>query len=226
MQKDGFTLLEVMIAVLILGISMSSLFSAQATAIAINNYIRYTTVAGELARCKMSELELQFLKEGFEEAEFEDWEEGSCCELRDEVIAMEEDTDKFQCRWKIESVKLPSIEEVQTKATEAYMNSNVSEGTQGTNAQGAQAISGGILSGILPIVQDLLEQAIRKVTVEVTWQAGGRERSFQVVQYITNPAQGNLGNLLRQNIMEENMRVPSNKNRGKRQPDIMINFNK
>lgn len=224
MQRyDGFTLLEVMVAILILGISMSSLFSAQATAIAINNHIKYTTVAGELARCKMSELELLFLEEGFQEVEFENWEEGSCCELREERREKEED--QFNCRWKIEKITLPSTEEIQTKATQAYMSSNISDNTSSGTTTDLQGLTAGILSGFLPMIQTLLENAIRKVTVEVQWKVGGKERSFQLVQYITNPAQGELGTILKQGILQESSHPSSSIQRTTSgSPDIVINI--
>lgn len=196
-MNKGFTLLEVMVAVLILGISLASIFSSQAGAIAINNHIKYTTIAGELAKCRMSEIELEIYQEGFEEAAFADWEDGTCCELRDEIER--NNKDPFSCKWKIESVKLPSLEEVQTAAGEAVTKQT----TDTQTTQDAMAMGSGLMSGILPIVQQLLEQAIRKVTVQVNWTERDRERSFEIIQYLTNPAQGDLGSLLQSTTQEE-----------------------
>lgn len=190
----GFTLLEVMVSVLILSISMSSLFSAQTASIGATQYIKHITIATQLGRCKMSELELEVLREGFEMAEFEDWTEGPCCELRDEEVRLRGE-DPFECRWRFETVQLPSISDTQTAVGEAAM-----EGDQEA-AQGAMGM--GLLGPLLPIIQNLLEQAIRRVSVQVVWQDGRIERNVELVMYMTNANQGDLGSMLRGNQMQE-----------------------
>jgi general secretion pathway protein I len=185
----AFTLLEVMVAVLILSISLASLFSAQTQAVGASQFIKHVAVASQLARCRMSEIELEMLREGFELAEFGDWEEGPCCELRDERVTLT-GIDPFSCRWRLETVTLPSMTDVQTEAGDAIM-----EGNQEAQ-QGMMSMS--LLGPFLPIVQNLLEQAIRRVTVQVVWSEGPHERDVEIVQYLTNPNQGSLGGLLRQ----------------------------
>ena len=104
----AFTLLEVMIAVLILGLSLSSLFTTQTGAVGATQYIKHVAVASQLARCRMSEIELEIFREGFEIAEFGSWESGPCCELRDERVRLA-GPDPFGCRWRFETVTLPSV---------------------------------------------------------------------------------------------------------------------
>jgi general secretion pathway protein I len=199
----GFTLLEVMVAVAILGVSLASLFSAQTGTVGATQYIKHVAVASELARCRMSEIELEVLRDGFEIAEFEDWADGPCCELRDERVRLPGD-DPFRCRWRFETVTLPSVGDAQTAAGDAAM--------EGDTEAAAGAMSMGILGPLLPVVQQLLEQAIRRATVQVLWDDGERERSVQVVQYLTNPAQGALGGLLRgsevERAVEDSENVP------------------
>jgi general secretion pathway protein I len=188
-SRRAFTLLEVMVAVLILSLALGSLFSAQTQTINASQFIKHVAVASQLARCRMSEIELEILREGFEIAAFGDWEEGPCCELRDDNVRLP-GPDPFTCRWKLETVQLPSVTDIQDEAGDAMM-----EGDQ--EAQGGM-ISMGLLGPFLPIIQGLLEQAIRKVTVQVVWAEGPRERSVEVVQYLTNPNQGALGGLINQ----------------------------
>lgn len=185
----AFTLLEVMVAVLILSISLASLFSAQTQTVGASQFVKHVAVASQLARCRMSEIELDILREGFELAEFGDWEDGPCCELRDERVTLT-GIDPFSCRWRFETVTLPSMTDVQTEAGDAIM-----EGDQEAQ-QGMMSMS--LLGPFLPIVQNLLEQAIRKVTVQVVWFDGPHERNVEVVMYLTNANQGSLGGLLRQ----------------------------
>jgi len=186
--------MEVMIAVLILSMSLASLFAAQTGTVGATQYIKHVAVASQLARCRMSELELEVLREGFELAEFGDWNEGPCCELRDDETNIS-GPDPFSCRWKIEMVTLPSVAETQTEATEAAMGGDT------------EAMAGGammsMLGGLLPIVQQLLEQAIRRVTVQVVWNDGRAERNVEVVQYLSNPSQGSLGGMMRQGQQQD-----------------------
>lgn len=93
----GFSLLEVMVAVAILGMSLSVILSAQVGLFSSGTYGQHMSVALGLGRCKMTELEEQFLKLGYPEVETND--EGACCngDLRQD----------FTCSWKIERVELP-----------------------------------------------------------------------------------------------------------------------
>ncbi len=207
----AFTLLEVMVSVLILSISMSSLFSAQTASIGATQYIKHITVAAQLGRCKMSELELEILREGFEMAEFEDWTDGPCCELRDEEVRLRGE-DPFECRWRFETVQLPSMSDTQTAVGEAAMS--------GDQEAAAGAMGMGLLGPLLPIVQNLLEQAIRRVSVQVYWQDGTVERQVELVMYMTNANQGELGSMLRGNqaadAQEEMQDNPPEDNRDRR----------
>ncbi len=94
---QGFTLLEVMVATAILGLSLTVILSSQVGLFSSATYAQKISVATGLARCKMTELEEGFLKMGYPELDAVD--EGPCCnnELRPD----------FSCKWKIERVELP-----------------------------------------------------------------------------------------------------------------------
>ena len=49
-----------------------------------------------------------------------------------------------------------------------------------------------VMSLVYPDLKPMLEASIRKVTVKVLWKEGSKERSFDLVQYVTNPQQGGL----------------------------------
>jgi prepilin-type N-terminal cleavage/methylation domain-containing protein len=59
----------------------------------------------------------------------------------------------------------------------------------GNGAPNLQGMAAQMLTGIYPTLKPLLEGAIRKITVTVRWSEGAREFRFDLVQYITNPAQ-------------------------------------
>ena len=190
----AFTLLEVMVAMLILSLSLSSLFSAQTASIGATQYVKHLAIASQLGRCKMSELEIEILNEGFETAEFGDWTDGPCCELRDDRVRLR-GPDPFSCRWKFETVQLPGLADAQTAAGEAALSGDTDA------AQGAMSM--GLLGPLLPVVQNLLEGAIRKATVQVVWEDGPQERTMDLVQYLVNANQGDLGALLQGNAVQD-----------------------
>ena len=74
----GFTLIEVMIAVVILAVGLSSLFTSEAGAVRIAQRARNTTVATLLARCKMAEIEERIGKEGWPGEQIDGRDE--CCD--------------------------------------------------------------------------------------------------------------------------------------------------
>jgi general secretion pathway protein I len=96
-MRRGFTLLEVMVAVAILGLSLTVILSAQAGLYSGSSYAQHTSVAIGLARCRMSEIEEQLLKIGF--AINDEKDEGVCCG--------DDSRTDMRCAWSIDKVKLP-----------------------------------------------------------------------------------------------------------------------
>jgi general secretion pathway protein I len=96
-SRRGFTLIEVMIAVVILAIGLSSLFTSEAGAVRIAQRARTTTVATLLARCKMAEIEERIAKEGWPGEQIDGRDE--CCE--------DAEHEGFRCEWKVERISLP-----------------------------------------------------------------------------------------------------------------------
>jgi general secretion pathway protein I len=98
MRDRGFTLLEVMVAVAILGLSLTAILSAQAGLFSAGSHAQRESIAIGLVRCKMNELEERMLKLGYPEVDTKD--EGQCCE--DSPA-----NDGFRCLWEIQRVELP-----------------------------------------------------------------------------------------------------------------------
>jgi general secretion pathway protein I len=208
----AFTLLEVMVAVAILGLGLVTLLTAQTGLFASSKRAATLSEAIGLARCKMSEIEEHLLREGYQ-LTTED-EEGPCCE---------DDESALRCKWSIATVMLPefSMSSADAGAGEGEDESASSMTLDGLGeakdslAQGDTAssvgkmqemMSGGMGSGgpsmgagalaplamgmIYPQLKAMLEASIRKVTVRVVWMEGSTERDFSVTQYITNPQAG------------------------------------
>lgn len=98
--QEGFTLLEVLVALAILGLGLVVILSSQAGLFSSASRGEHLTVASNLLRCKMSEIELTLEQKGFSLTDEND--EGECCE---------EEGEGYSCSWKIERVELPPMPE-------------------------------------------------------------------------------------------------------------------
>ncbi len=209
-MRRGFSLLEVMVAIAILGLTLTVILSAQGGLAASNRSAANIGQAVALSRCKMTELEENLLKLGY--PEIDQVETGiACCN--------EERSEMFSCDTKVEKIELPN------------MNSGNSLGDGGTLAGGANSALGGLgpnnaaggpgldLSGdgglqglgtqlqgqfgaggagaagllsmvmgmMYPSLKPMFEMSIRRITVTVKWKEGPNERELPLVQFVTNP---------------------------------------
>lgn len=103
-RQQGFTLLEVLVAVAIVGLALTVILSSQVGLFSSANFAHDSVFASNLARCRMAEVEVKLLKNGYPMTD--ETEEGSCCE--------EETDSRFTCEWKIEKVELPSPAKAET----------------------------------------------------------------------------------------------------------------
>jgi general secretion pathway protein I len=192
MTGRGFTLLEVMIAVAILGLSLTAIFSSEVGAANVAARARRQNVAATLARCKMGEIEEVVAIEGLPALEKKDTD--SCCEHAP--------VEGFECEWLVERIILPELgaqddededededplESSNRRLTEAYDEVN----SQGGTPQEVIAGQAGNLATLalqlgFPILKPFLEEQVRRATVTVRWQEGPKERGFDVIQYLVS----------------------------------------
>ncbi|AKT36712.1 type IV pilus modification PilV family protein [Chondromyces crocatus] len=216
-RKRGFTLLEVMVAIAILGLSLTMILAAQAGALSNAAQARNISQAAGLLRCKMSELEEQIkIARGF--PALDEADSGPCCEG---------DESRMRCTWKIEKPEFPDPKYGDLDLDSDLGSSGLSslgplaQGmTGGSNPLGqnasvgdvAQQLGGadgaaGALSGMLgtvmqmvyPDIKMIFEASTRRLTVKVTWMEGIREREIEIAQWYTIPQRGtaiDLGNML------------------------------
>jgi general secretion pathway protein I len=97
--SGGFTLLEVMVAVAILGLTLTVILSAQGGLAASNKIANNMGQATGLGRCKMTELEEKLLKMGYPEVD-DLQTDISCCD--------DKDNGRFTCDTRVEKVLLPN----------------------------------------------------------------------------------------------------------------------
>ncbi|MFK7985279.1 MAG: prepilin-type N-terminal cleavage/methylation domain-containing protein [Sandaracinaceae bacterium] len=182
----GFTLLEVMVAVAILALAMTAIFSSEAGAIRVGARARHMTTATLLARCKMAEIEEQAIIEGAYTGVQEDGED-ECCEGGE--------YDGFRCEWNVERVELPDPGLGEDADLLGGLAGDHAGDTAGagdiesalTGAAGGDAIGDLAMNAAMPVLQPLIEEQVRRVTVTVLWGEGESERSFDVSQFIVLP---------------------------------------
>lgn len=171
-RDGGFSLLEVMISIAILGMALVILLEIVTSDVRATHHGKLITTATFLARTQMAALEDQVLEEGFVDT--------------DQSDAGDFSSEGFpQFRWEslIERVELPVdvTQQVQNTAGEATKSENPLEMMAG--------FLGGFMSALIEPIRVGLENSVRRVSVRVMWDELGRpEQSFEVVAYMTDPA--------------------------------------
>jgi general secretion pathway protein I len=97
-RSAGFSLLEVMVAIGILGLAVTVILSAQGGLAATNKSAANMGEAVSIGRCRMTELEEKLMKLGYSEIDEID-SSNTCC--------ADKDVPGFSCDWRIEKVLLP-----------------------------------------------------------------------------------------------------------------------
>jgi general secretion pathway protein I len=171
--SSGFTLLEIMVAVAILAATLVVMLSIVTNNVRSTNHAKMTTAATFLARNKMVDIEDEILDQGFT-----DNEETGQGTFRDLGYP--------QFRWEtaIERIDLPA--DLSTKARDQA-------GAESVDAKNPMSLltgfMGGMMSGFIDPIRIGLQESVRKVTVRIFWdEHGRRDQSFEVVQYLTDPA--------------------------------------
>lgn len=207
-MRRGFSLLEVMVAVAILGLTLTVILSAQGGLAASNRSAANMGQAVQLARCKMTEIEEELLRLGFQE--MDQIETGVPCCLDATPAA-------FTCDTRVERVELPNMNTSNSLgdggsligasssllgpnnvAGGPGLDLNVDAGLQslGTltdqigGGAGAEGLIGMVMGMIYPSIKPMYEASIRRVTVTVRWKEGPNTRELPITQYVTHPQRG------------------------------------
>lgn len=206
MKQRGFTLLEVMLALALLGLGLVVLIKSAAGNIASSEEAHMMGVATDLARGKMYDIEEILLKDGFTDTD-QSQESDKCFE--------DEGWPTICYSYKVEEPKLPSYDELQQMAQGAakaagsgsagsglgseqapggFENSALGGmiGMMGAFGGGTQDITaaqgGALIQGQYSMFQEILKVSVRKVTLTMKWKVLGRDRDMKVVAFFTDAA--------------------------------------
>ncbi len=209
-KMRGFSLLEVMVAVAILGLLLSVILSAQGGLAASNRAAANMGMAADLGRCKMTEIEEKMLRDGYPEIDAIDTDV-SCC--------LDADREGYTCSTRIEKVELPqppqnslddgggllssagggdggALSLLQNPAGTGELNLEAGVASlqgQVSAAGGASGMLTMVMGLVYPSLKPLMEASIRRVTVVVKWKEGPKEKTLELAQFLTNPQRGGLG---------------------------------
>jgi general secretion pathway protein I len=168
-MKNGFSLLEVMLALAILAVSLLWMFMAQTRSIRMAGEARTLTVATELARTKLEDCKFKTLKEGFSINDTHD--DGDFADLGYKNYTWECHTYAFD---------LPAPD-ANTIAE------GMKAGAESKGQEGGQ-FGAGMIAPFLALVGTTLKEAIKELVVIVKWKSGNQDKELRVTTHIVNKA--------------------------------------
>lgn len=211
-RQAGFTLLEVFMATAILSMAILYMFDALVHSPDRANRAKLITVATNLARTKMHDIEADLLKDGWEE--FDDEE---CGDFTDDEYG---NLARFQWCARIDKIELPDTVDVEGAVSKMLGDEDPDDpdnpdangqaggtgsimgmwmggaggmpgasGANGSSTQPNAAQSGmaSMLTAFLAPFRNVVEQAIRRITLRVFWKYRGKEQEIVLIYYVTRP---------------------------------------
>ena len=215
-MRRGFTLLEVMVALALMGLGLVVLIKSAANNIRASEESHMMGIATDLARGKMYDIEEQLLKDGFTDTD------------QSQTDPKPFDTEGWPnifYSYKVDQVEMPDFDQL-TAMSQGRQGSGAYAGTGSNNyygsafgsaygsAFGSDAIggfqnsalgsmlgmfgggtggvtgsqAGSLIQSQYSMFQQILKVSVRKVTLTVSWSVMGSSSSMKVVCFFTDPA--------------------------------------
>lgn len=177
----GFSLLEVMIAMAIMGLSLVYLFQAQTRSIHLAAKGRALNIATQLARKKLIDCKYDLLKKGFSIGDYE--KEGT----------FEEDGYK-DYTWECHGLRF----NMPPPSPDAISKAMKIQGNGGNSATGGADIGANMLAPFFGLISTTLGDSIRELVIIVHWREQEVNEDLRVVTHVvdTKPM-SDLASLLR-----------------------------
>lgn len=163
MKSDGFTLLEVMIAIVIISIGIGAILVAENNSLDTNFRAKRMTTIAMLAKNQLIEAEMELEGKTFDEAR----EESSG--------KFDAPFSEFSWERKIKKITFPNL-----------MDSLASGGApdEGASTSGASVKSvDSNIENVVKIATNYLSKSSREISVTIKWKEKGEDQKFSVSQY-------------------------------------------
>jgi general secretion pathway protein I len=160
-NNEGFTLLEVIIAMAIMVLALSSILAIESGSINASARAKQMSVVAMLARNEMIMTEFDFEGKTFDEME------------KEKTGQFEAPYSDYGWKREIKEIEFPPI----------------NPAAAAPNADGSQASSnndqdnGANVDTMAKLITQFLSKSIREVSVSVLWKKSGKEQSFTVATY-------------------------------------------
>jgi len=213
-SSGGFTLLEVMIALALLGLALTVVIKSAAGNIFNAQQAHMMGIVTDLARGKMYDIEDKLIKDGFSDTE----------QHEEDQAFTEEGWPSVHYSYKVELVELPGFDQLQALAQGSGSAARAGSGSAGSDDSGGgggfqNSMLGGMMAqfgglsgfgggggsgkgsadinaaagasfvqGQYAMFQQILKVTIRKITLTMNWQVMGHDSDMKVVAFITDAA--------------------------------------
>lgn len=187
-MRRGFTLLECMVALLLLATASIILVQSQRQAIQMGEDAQRTDTASMLARDLMTDLEIRIEKEGFGELEVK--ENGT---FTDERFGGR--FEEYRWAWEVERVDLeiPNLSALMDMLGTAQEDSGLSGSVSDAASQADPAAILDAVGVDFELVSEELSKFLREARVRVCWSAGEddegqeAEECVELITHLVNP---------------------------------------
>jgi len=172
MNKKAFSLLEVMVALGIIAISISSILSSMAVGASLPHDSKRRMKAVDLSIVKLHEMERKIKKDGFKD---QDYEENGQFEEKE-----------FKEYFWVARIKKIEIPDDIAKLAEMLVGGKGEADENGrTQQRGGASNFIGMLGGFVQKLKDVFEESIREIEVEVYWYYGAKEEENKEMFILT-----------------------------------------
>ncbi len=204
--RRGFTLLEVMIALLIVSVSIVAVAGINAGSMNMHVYAKQLTVATLLARSKMADIEQELQADGLptdDEVEEGDFSEEGFPKIRWRAEIIRPETEEVQVANILQSLgvdgssdgPLGSFLDSQLLSNSEFFGGDMAGSGITTDVGallGSSGLVGGVLTTQLQSMIDNLGNAVREVRLTISWGAekDSAGESFSIATHVVSLGQG------------------------------------
>jgi prepilin-type N-terminal cleavage/methylation domain len=168
-KSQGFTLIEIMIAISILAVSITALYSAQGNSLRASGRAEKIQTASLLARQVMTQKLLEIRKD-MEKGSFPD-------ESKNDTGPFEAPFDNYRWEFTVRKVEIPLAANPQEQA--APQPGEVPSGDTANQAPAAAQ------ENLAQMVTKKISESIREINTKVIWEELGEEQSIVVTTHIS-----------------------------------------